>query len=177
MGLRAAQALEYAHQQGIVHRDIKPANLLLDERGELWITDFGSAMFQTGAGITLSGELVGILRYMSPEQALAKRGLIDQRTDIYSLGATLYELVTLRPVFAGQDGQELLYQIASAEPIPPRSLDRTLAVNLETILLKALAKEAEELRAGRSQLPPGTARRRFLRRIERRRDVGKSGCP
>lgn len=144
LGLRAAQALEYAHQQGVVHRDIKPANLLLDERGELWITDFGLALFQAGAGVTISGELVGTLRYMSPEQASAKRGLIDHRTDIYSLGATLYELRTLRPVFAGQDGQELLYQIASEEPIPPRSLDRTLAVDLETILLKAMAKNPAE---------------------------------
>jgi serine/threonine protein kinase len=144
LGLRAAQALEYAHQQGVVHRDIKPANLLLDQRGELWITDFGLAMFLTGHGVTISGELVGTLRYMSPEQALGKRGLIDHRTDIYSLGATLYELLTLQPVFAGQDGQELLYQIASQEPILPRSLDRTIAVDLETILLKALAKNPAE---------------------------------
>ena len=144
LGLRAARTLEHAHQQGVVHRDIKPANLLLDERGELWITDFGLAMFQTGPGVTLSGELVGTLRYMSPEQALAKRGLIDHRTDIYSLGATLYELRTLQPVFSGQDGQELLCQIASEEPILPRSLDRTLAVDMETILLKALAKNPAE---------------------------------
>ncbi len=144
LGLRAARTLEHAHQQGVVHRDIKPANLLLDERGELWITDFGLAMFQTGPGLTLSGELVGTLRYMSPEQALAKRGLIDHRTDIYSLGATLYELRTLQPVFSGQDGQEMLCQIASEEPVPPRSLDRTLAVDLETILLKALAKNPAE---------------------------------
>ncbi len=144
LGLRAARTLEHAHQQGVVHRDIKPANLLLDERGELWITDFGLAMFQTGSGVTISGELVGTLRYMSPEQALAKRGLIDHRTDIYSLGATLYELRTLQSVFSGQDGQELLCQIASEEPIPPRSLDRTLAVDLETILLKALAKNPAE---------------------------------
>jgi hypothetical protein len=144
LGLRAAQALEYAHQRGVVHRDIKPANLLLDERDELWITDFGLAMFQTGPGVTLSGELVGTLRYMSPEQALAKRGLIDHRTDIYSLGATLYELLTLQPVFSGQDGQELLCQIAYQEPCLPRSLDRTIAVDLETILLKALAKNPSE---------------------------------
>jgi len=144
LGLRAARTLEHAHQQGVVHRDIKPANLLLDERGELWITDFGLAMFQTSSGVTISGELVGTLRYMSPEQALAKRGLIDHRTDIYSLGATLYELRTLQPVFSGQDGQELLCQIASQEPFPPRSLDRTVAVDLETILLKALAKNPAE---------------------------------
>ncbi len=144
MGLRAAQALEYAHQQGVVHRDIKPANLLLDERDELWITDFGLAMFQTSPGVTITGELVGTLRYMSPEQALAKRGLIDHRTDIYSLGATLYELLTLQPIFAGQEGQELLWQIAYQEPDQPRSIDRSIAVDLETILLKAMAKNPAE---------------------------------
>ena len=121
-----------------------PPIFFFDERDELWITDFGLALFQTGPGVTLSGELVGTLRYMSPEQALAKRGLIDHRTDIYSLGATLYEMLTLQPVFSGQDGQELLYQIASQEPIVPRSLDRTIAVDLETILMKVLAKNPSE---------------------------------
>ncbi|MGH7225604.1 MAG: serine/threonine protein kinase, partial [Gemmataceae bacterium] len=96
------------------------------------------------ANLTRTGDLAGTLRYMSPEQALAKRGLIDHRTDIYSLGATLYELLTLQPVFAGQDGQELLYQTASAEPILPRFLDRTIAVDLETIVLKAMAKNPSE---------------------------------
>jgi hypothetical protein len=152
LGMRAAQALEYAHQQGVVHRDIKPANLLLDERDELWITDFGLAMFQTSPGVTITGELVGTLRYMSPEQALAKRGLIDHRTDIYSLGATLYELLTLQPIFAGQEGQELLWQIAYQEPAQPRSLDRTIAVDLETILLKAMAKNPAERYASAGEL-------------------------
>jgi predicted Ser/Thr protein kinase len=152
LGLHAAQALDYAHQQGVVHRDIKPANLLLDERGELWISDFGLATFQSGPRVTISGELVGTLRYMSPEQALGKRGLIDHRTDIYSLGATLYELLTLRPVFAGQDGHELLCQIAYQEPILPRSLDRTIAVDLETILLKAMAKTPAERYASAGEL-------------------------
>jgi hypothetical protein len=152
LGMRAAQALEYAHQQGVVHRDIKPANLLLDERDELWITDFGLAMFQTSPSVTITGELVGTLRYMSPEQALAKRGLIDHRTDIYSLGATLYELLTLQPNFAGQEGQELLWQIAYQEPIQPRFLDCTIAVDLETILMKAMAKNPAERYASAGEL-------------------------
>jgi serine/threonine protein kinase len=140
IGKHTAEALEYAHQMGVIHRDIKPANLLLDERGEVWITDFGLAQFQSQAPLTITGELVGTLRYVSPEQAMAKRGLVDHRTDIYSLGATLYELLTLQPVFDGKDRHALLHQIASAEPKPPRALDASIPVELETIVLKALAK-------------------------------------
>ena len=88
----------------------------------------------------MTGDLVGTLRYMSPEQALAKRVLIDHRTDVYSLGATLYELLTLRPAFAGSDRQELLRQIAFEEPMPPRRLERGVPAELETIVLKAMEK-------------------------------------
>jgi serine/threonine protein kinase len=88
--IQAAEALDHAHQLGIVHRDVKPANLLVDGRGALWVTDFGLAHIQSDARLTMTGDLVGTLRYMSPEQALAKRAVIDHRTDVYSLGATLY---------------------------------------------------------------------------------------
>jgi hypothetical protein len=138
--VKAAEALEYAHQLGVVHRDIKPANLLLDGRGNLWITDFGLALFQTDAALTMTGEVLGTLRYMSPEQTLGKRGVVDHRTDLYSLGVTLYELLTLRPAFDGQDRHELLQQIAAEDPAPPRRLDPSVPVELETILLKAMAK-------------------------------------
>jgi serine/threonine protein kinase len=144
LGLRAAEALDHAHQAGVIHRDIKPANLLVDVRGNIWITDFGLALFQTGAGLTMTGELLGTLRYMSPEQAWARRGEIDHRTDIYSLGVTLYELLTLHPVFEGQDRHELLYKIAHEEPREPRRLDRNIPVELETIVLKAIAKSPSE---------------------------------
>ena len=137
---QAAEALEYAHQMGIIHRDIKPANLLLDPRGELWIADFGLAQIQSNAGMTMTGELLGTLRYVSPEQAMAKRGLVDHRTDIYSLAATLYELVTLTPVFDGKDRHALLHQIGFEEPRPPRTIERSVPFELETILLKALSK-------------------------------------
>ena len=143
LGIQAAEALDHAHKFGIVHRDIKPANLLLDVQGNLWITDFGLARLQDDAGLTITGDLLGTLRYMSPEQALAKRGYLDHRTDIYSLGATLYELVTLRPAIDGQDRQEVLRKIAQDEPTPPRRLNPAIPRELETILLKAMDKEPE----------------------------------
>jgi serine/threonine protein kinase/Flp pilus assembly protein TadD len=140
LGVQAAEALEHAHQLGVVHRDIKPANLMVDGRGHLWVTDFGLAHCQSQAGLTMTGDLVGTLRYMSPEQALAKRVVVDQRTDIYSLGVTLYELLALEPAFPGSDRQELLRQIAFEEPAPPRRLNKAIPAELETIVLKALEK-------------------------------------
>jgi len=149
---KAAEALEHAHQAGVVHRDIKPANLLLDVRGNLWITDFGLALFQSTTGLTMTGELLGTLRYMSPEQVSAKRNEVDHRTDIYSLGVTLYELLTLRPAFDGQDRNELLTQIALDDPPAPRRFDRVIPVELETIVLKAIAKEPAERYATAQQM-------------------------
>jgi WD40 repeat protein len=143
LGAHAAEALEHAHQMGIVHRDIKPANLLMDVRDHLWITDFGLARLHSDAGLTLSGDLLGTLRYMSPEQALAKHGLVDHRTDVYSLGATLYELLTLQPVCPGDDRQEVLPQIEREDPRPLRLLNPAIPADLETIVLKALAKEPD----------------------------------
>jgi serine/threonine protein kinase len=135
-----ADALAYAHEAGVIHRDIKPANLLLDGKGGVWVTDFGLAQVSADANLTQTGNVVGTLRYMSPEQALGRRDQIDHRTDVYSLGATLYELLTLEPVFGGNDRQALLHQIVNDEPKPLRSLDRGVSVELETIVLKALAK-------------------------------------
>ena len=137
-GIEAARALDCAHQMGVVHRDIKPSNLLIDGAGKLWITDFGLAMTETDADITQTGEVPGTLRYMSPEQALGNRRVLDNRTDIYSLGATLYELLTLQPPHVGSDRIELLQQISQAEPLPPRTLNPAIPRDLETILLKAL---------------------------------------
>jgi serine/threonine protein kinase/Flp pilus assembly protein TadD len=140
LGIQAAEALDYAHDLGVIHRDIKPANILVDARGKLWITDFGLAHCQSQAGLTMSGDLVGTLRYMSTEQALAKRVLVDHRTDIYSLGATLYELLTGKPVFTGHDRQELLRQIAFEEPKQLRRINKAIPTELDTIVLKSLEK-------------------------------------
>jgi WD40 repeat protein/serine/threonine protein kinase len=152
LGVQAARALDHAHALGVVHRDVKPANLLLDGRGNLWVADFGLAQVQSDTRLTLSGDLVGTLRYMSPEQALAKRVVIDHRTDVYSLGATLYELLTLAPAFGGRDRQELLRQIAFEEPRPPRRLNPALPAELETVVLKALAKNPDERYATAGEL-------------------------
>ena len=140
LGIQSAEALEHAHDQGVIHRDIKPSNLLFDAQGKVWITDFGLARVEADAGLTMSGDLLGTVRYMSPEQSLAKRIVVDHRTDIYSLGATLYELLTLEPVFSGRDRQELLRQIAFEDPRPPRRLNKSIPAELETIVLKAMAK-------------------------------------
>jgi tetratricopeptide (TPR) repeat protein len=167
LGVQAAEALEHAHQLGVVHRDIKPANLLIQgEPGvsapgvHLWITDFGLAQIRTQAGLTMTGELVGTLRYMSPEQALGKRGVVDHRADIYSLGATLYELLALTPLFPGRDGHELLPQIILEEPRRLRQLNPAIPLELETIIHKALAKNAADRYATAQDLADDL--RRFL---------------
>lgn len=141
MGIQIAEALEYAHGMGVVHRDIKPANLLVDQQGSVFVADFGLAQLRDAPGVTMTGDLVGTLRYMSPEQALAQRGVVDHRTDIYSLGATLYEMLTLAPACDGPDRAALLRQITEHDPILPRRLNPALPADLETIILKSLAKE------------------------------------
>jgi serine/threonine protein kinase/Tfp pilus assembly protein PilF len=140
-GVQAAEALEHAHQLGFVHRDVKPANLMLDALGRLWVTDFGLAQMRSDVRLTRTGDLVGTLRYMSPEQALGGRDIVDHRTDVYALGATLYELLTREPAFGGDDAKVLLRRIAEEDPRPPRGLDRSVPAELETIVLKAMAKE------------------------------------
>ncbi len=144
LGVQAAEGLEHAHQLGVIHRDIKPANLLVDIRGNLWITDFGLAQFHGDKQLTMTGDLVGTLRYMSPEQSLAKRVPVDHRTDIYSLGVTLYEMLTLQPAFSGNDRLELLRQIAFEEPKAPRTINKSIPNELETIVIKAIAKNSAE---------------------------------
>ena len=140
LAAQVADALDYAHEAGVVHRDIKPANLLLDPKGSVWITDFGLAQVVADGGITQTGDLVGTLRYMSPEQAAGRRIPVDHRADVYSLGATLYEFLTLQPIFTGEDRPSLLFQILNEEPRPLRQLDLAIPVELETIVMKATAK-------------------------------------
>ncbi len=142
LGAQIAQALDYAHGMGIVHRDVKPANLIVDCRGKVWVTDFGLAQIENGAAITMTSDVLGTLRYMSPEQALGRRGILDHRADIYSLGVTLYELLTLQPAFAEVNHKHLLRTIVEGEPAPMSKLLRNAPRDLETIILKAISKDS-----------------------------------
>jgi WD40 repeat protein/serine/threonine protein kinase len=144
LGVQAARALDYAHECGIVHRDIKPSNLLVDRRAELWVTDFGLAMTRAETGLTLTGDLLGTVRYMSPEQAAGDWSRVNHRTDIYSLGISLYELLALRPAFPDKDRQVLLRKIDETDAPRLRAIDNSLPRDLETVIMKATAKEPVE---------------------------------
>jgi WD40 repeat protein/serine/threonine protein kinase len=177
-GIQAAEALEHSHSVGIVHRDIKPANLMIDGKGKLWVTDFGLARTAGDAGMTMTGDVLGTLRYMSPEQALAKHGLVDHRTDIYSLGVSLYELLTGAPAVKGNDREQILNAIMRDGPRPPREFDAAIPQDLETIVLKALEKNcadryssalalAEDLRRFLDGEPVRAKRPNALQRVKR----------
>jgi serine/threonine protein kinase len=138
-----ADALDYAHKQGVIHRDIKPSNLLQSPDGRLSINDFGLARMLEEPGMTMTGEFVGTPAYMSPEQITAGRVPINHRTDIYSLGATLYELLTLERPFSGERRDQLLAQILQKDPVAPRRINRKVPIDLETICLKAIDKDPD----------------------------------
>src|SRR5512139_68289 len=144
MVAEVADALDYAHAQGVIHRDIKPSNLLLSPVGRLSLNDFGLARMLEQPGMTISGEFVGSPMYMSPEQITAGRAPLDHRTDIYSLGATLYELLTLQPPFPGVRRDQVIAQIISKEPKPLRSINRRIPPDLETICLKMMEKDPDK---------------------------------
>jgi WD40 repeat protein len=157
VGVQVADALAYAHRQGILHRDIKPANLLLDAAGAVWVTDFGLAKTEEEA-LTHTGDLVGTIRYMAPERFA---GVCDARSDLYALGLTLYELLLLRPAFGASDRLRLLDQVRESAPARPRSVDPRIPRDLETISLKAIAKEARQRYPSADRLAEDL--RRFLK--------------
>ncbi len=140
-GRQAAEALAHAHQRGVIHRDIKPSNLLLDPEGLVWLTDFGLAKRADLATLTVTGALMGTPRYMSPEQAESLERPVDHRTDVYSLGATLYELATGQPVFESATPHGVIARILTEQPARPRQVRPGLPRDLETIILSCLAKE------------------------------------
>ena len=143
IGAQVAGALAYAHAQGICHRDIKPSNLLLDACGTVWVADFGLAKAENSEadGLTHTGDIVGTLRYMAPERF---NGWADASSDNYALGLTLYEMLTLRPAFVESDRLKLIDRISNGAVRTPRSIDATIPHDLETIVLKAMARETSE---------------------------------
>ncbi|MBN1420946.1 MAG: serine/threonine protein kinase [Planctomycetes bacterium] len=138
IGLQVANALRYAHAQGVLHRDIKPANLLIDARGVVWIADFGLAKPLAHGSVTQTGDIVGTLRYMAPERF---GGEADARSDIYGLGLTLYELLAFQPAFRASDRSHLIRDILHGDPLKPRKRNPRIPRDLETIVLKAIARE------------------------------------
>jgi WD40 repeat protein len=156
IGRQVAAGLAYAHARGIVHRDVKPSNLLLDTQGVVWITDFGLAK-ASDDGLTQTGDILGTVRYMAPERF---RGEGDGRADVYALGMTLYELLTLKPAFDSPDRLRLIERIKAEDPPRPRALDPRIPRDLETIVLKAIAKDAKDRYASPDAL--GEDLRRFL---------------
>jgi serine/threonine protein kinase len=138
LGIQVAEALAYAHGQGVLHRDVKPSNLLLDTQGVVWVTDFGLAKASDSETLTRSSDVVGTLRYMAPERFA---GRADARSDVYALGLTLYELLTLRPAFDRWGHEQLVPQVLDAEPPRPRRLNPAVPRDLETVVLKATARD------------------------------------
>ena len=139
---RVSQAIEYAHQRGVIHRDLKPANVLLDQNGNPRVTDFGLAKRVQGeSGLTGSGQIMGTPSYMPPEQAGGERGGVGPAADVYSLGATLYALVTGRPPFQAATAMDTVLMVIGDEPVSPRRLNASIPRDLETICLKCLEKE------------------------------------
>jgi serine/threonine protein kinase/tetratricopeptide (TPR) repeat protein len=139
IGMQVADALAHAAGQGVLHRDIKPSNLLLDETGNVWVTDFGLAKAATDSDdLTHTGDIVGTLRYMAPERFSSQE---DLRSDVYSLGLTLYELLTLRTAFNEPDRNKLVKQVMHDDPPRPRRLNPSVPRDLETVVLKAIARD------------------------------------
>jgi WD40 repeat protein/serine/threonine protein kinase/Flp pilus assembly protein TadD len=138
IGAQVADALAYAHGQGVLHRDVKPSNLLLDGQGNVWVTDFGLAKVAEDEALTTTGDVLGTVRYMAPERF---RGHSDARSDVYSLGLTLYELLTRRPAFTAPDRTQLIHRVMHDTPARPREVNRAIPRDLETVVLKAIDRD------------------------------------
>ena len=156
---RVSEAIEYAHQHGVIHRDLKPANILIDQNGNPRVTDFGLAKkLKEDSGLTGSGQIMGTPSYMPPEQAGGKRGDVGPAADVYALGATLYALVTGRPPFQAATAMDTVLQVISEEPVPPRRLNLAVEPDIETICLKCLEKEPTKRYASAAALAEELAR-------------------
>ncbi|HIA19574.1 MAG TPA: serine/threonine protein kinase [Planctomycetaceae bacterium] len=168
IGIQVADAVHYAHRHGILHRDIKPANLLLDQEHNVWITDFGLAKAAENNNLTQTGDVVGTLRYMAPEQF---EGTSNAVSEVYSLGITLHELATLQPAFGQESRMELIRQIMEGSVPSLRNVRPDIPRDLETILQKATAREASERYATAQDLAADLQRFRDDRPILARRST------
>jgi tetratricopeptide (TPR) repeat protein len=166
IGEQVAEALDYAHRHGTLHRDIKPSNLLLDGQGTVWVADFGLAKAADGDDLTHTGDIVGTVRYMAPERF---EGRCDARSDVYSLGLTLYELLALRPAFDRADRAELIRQVTQEEPPRLRAVDPTVPRDLETVVHKAIEREPTRRYGGAAALAEDLRRFVECRPIRARR--------
>jgi eukaryotic-like serine/threonine-protein kinase len=138
IGIQVAEALEYANRQGILHRDVKPSNLLLDNRGNVWVADFGLAKTAEADDLTHTGDILGTIRYMAPERF---SGHCDARSDVYSLGLSLYELVALKPAYEASDRHRLMERVLHEEPERLKKLAPGVPRDLETIVSKSIARD------------------------------------
>jgi serine/threonine protein kinase len=169
----AADALHYVHQQGILHRDIKPSNLLLNqERTRLLLTDFGLAREEDAANLTRRGEFLGTVRYMSPEQLLAQRAKVDRRSDIWSLGVSLYEALTLDLPYVADTDEGYISAIAMKQPIPARDRSRAVPRDLETVLMKCMERDPE-----RRYATAGELRADLMRYLDERSVLARRAGP
>ncbi|MBI5850314.1 MAG: protein kinase [Planctomycetes bacterium] len=159
-GFQVASALEYAHGMGTIHRDVKPSNLLLDANDDVWLTDFGLARSTALVSLTISGDVVGTARYMSPEQARGGHDMVDGRTDLWSLGATLYELLAQVPAFDGESRDQVLARIATGGPVPLRRVNPAVPRDLATVVETCMQRERERRYARARDLADDL--RRFL---------------
>ena len=157
---KIADALDHAHRQRVLHRDVKPSNILIAEDDEPRISDFGLARIEGGLDLSRTGEFMGTPFYMSPEQAAARRMGLDHRTDVFSLGATLYEALTLERAFAGETSQEVFHKILTVEPRDPRSVRSGVPGDLAVICQKAVEKDPD--RRYRTMADFAADLRRFL---------------
>ena len=155
LAIQLAEALAHAHGAGVIHRDVKPSNLLVRADGSVVLTDLGLARETAGSTLTVTGDFAGTAHYVSPEQAMAKRVAVDHRTDLFSLGSTLYELLTLRRAFDGETTQEVLGRILTKEPPSPTRCHPGLPEDLVTVLGKLLEKDPDRRYRDAGELATG----------------------
>lgn len=161
LGVQAARGLHAAHEIGVIHRDVKPSNLLVDRAGKLWITDFGLARMREADALTHTGDILGTMRYMSPEQAQGRTALVDHRTDVYSLGVTLYELATFVHPAEGAGDVQLFFERTRQSYRPLRHWNPHVPVDFETLVLKAMGEFPQDRYATAAELADDLDR--FLR--------------